>query len=310
MALLQLPSELLFHILSLVGSPFFSQDARRLTVSKRWYQIAWLVTARELDITPQSGLLSLPRFLANEEVFGRVQTHLKSVKLSLEGFDADPRAELVDETNADLEEEWIAQTDRHLEALATKLQRCPQLECLTLIAPLDVYYLEVGPFAKLLSMRHLTVLDVDMGGLCPVNAFPDSETHLCRSINSRLPSLRRLRCRMYRICDTILMPPEDGVSLRLKEVIINLARTQHANGCSVRFPIYICASPPGYPRSTRADIERRATALAARLETPRMVRVIDVVRGDIHAFDAITGRRMVLAPGAEWDADGKTIVES
>ncbi|KAK4042291.1 hypothetical protein C8A01DRAFT_14094 [Parachaetomium inaequale] len=312
MALVRLPSELLLHILSEVGSQFFAKDARRLTVSKRWFSFAWLVFARELRVTSQS----LARFLADEEAFRRVQPHLRSFNFFLQAFVDDPGFDplrLHDGTFQHCQTAWRAETDSSLTRLATALQQCPRLESLRFAVSIHTYGLASGTIADLISARHLTSLDLDLGGgPIPVVDNPGRGTHLCPRINALLPSLRRLRCRMSFMCGALLKPLETESPLQLEEVIINLTQTKPG---AVRKSMLNCRDPLASTRlsAVNAAFEDRATALAGQLRKPRMVRVIMLKMPGrrVYAYDAVEQRRVWLGPEAEheWDADGEVMTE-
>jgi hypothetical protein len=67
MALMRLPSELLLLILESLGPKFFREDVGRLTISKKWLDLAWGVYARDLQLTESS----LGKFIENETAIAR-----------------------------------------------------------------------------------------------------------------------------------------------------------------------------------------------------------------------------------------------
>jgi hypothetical protein len=304
MALVQLPSELLLRILGYVGSQFFSQDVRRLAVSKRWYSIAWLILAEECHLTCRT----LPRFLTNEEAFERTQTHLRSIDL-LVAFQAPSHLELY------FEEPWLAETNDRLTKLAVKLRRCPLLGRLHLVLSNNVFGLQPSSIPGLLSLPNLTTLELEVGyhSVIPVR---DDRKHLCCCINALLPSLRRLRCRMISVCERLLEPLPTEQPLELEELILNLTDDEAI--------IFYGASD--FPRRCLDDrnrdfslvrdaVEAQATALAARMRNPRMVRIISyrerTAPSNVYAFDALSGRRSWFSPRpmGEWDGSTMGLVE-
>ncbi|KAH6845739.1 hypothetical protein B0I37DRAFT_344851 [Chaetomium sp. MPI-CAGE-AT-0009] len=307
MALLQLPSELLLHILSHVGASFFYEDLHRLRVSKRWYSLTWLILARELHLD----LRSLPRLLANEAAFERIRPHIGSVNLSLHFLDKT----VPDEPSVD--DKCIVEANSCLDQLVAPLRRCPQFKALSIVAALDLFGLSTGSIGRLLSVSPLTSLHIDIPSRMALwlgrPGYNDHTAHLCCCINALLPSLRRLSCRLHLICDKLLEPlPNDANGpLKLEELIINLTQPPFTD------------VGPSYPRNcaailwpfepTRKAIKRQATELVARLAKPRMVRVIEYGIRDtpqeIYAYDAITRRRTVLDLDAEWDAEGRAIAD-
>lgn len=147
---------------------------------------------------------------------------------------------------------WIAHLTSSLAELAATPLRCPGLRCQKLKARLERFemsghqrhgFMMVTPLTDLLSIRHLYSLDFDTAGSYPLSWACDSDIHFCRSINALLPSLRRLRCRMDRICECLLEPPPDETALKLEEVIINFSPIEwSARITSIRYPYY-CQTP-------------------------------------------------------------------
>jgi hypothetical protein len=308
MALLQLPSELVGHILADVGSEFFYQDTRRLTVSRRWYGLALPLLTRDLEFACVS---SLEEFFMSHSAVAQAETHLRSVRLDLEIFYDELVSRRLEPYTETLEAQWRSEINDRLASLAAALQRCPRLGILSVIAPVGIgglvaLALAPEPFVGLLSAGNLTSLVLDIAGDHSIRAREGDEPHLCFHINALLPSLRRLRCRMFWICGSILRPLPDECQSKLEEVIINLTREHCAVDKLGEFPRHCRATRVGELFSATKTLQTRATELAARLHNPRMVRVIAFEPGSYrsYAFDALTGRRMWLDLKADWDADG------
>ncbi|KAI8629335.1 hypothetical protein F5Y19DRAFT_432287 [Xylariaceae sp. FL1651] len=324
MSLLQLPTELLLHILGYLGPEFFRQDITRLTISTRWYRLAWQLLVRDLQLTTRS----LVRFTKDEAVLLRSHPFITTVQLSFYGFnDPKPLTQIAhhakdpDDTDGITIYERILQLNSSLATLATMLHRCPCLRDLKIKAgPGDPQYLEhnlgrrgyllAKPLASLLSVHHLTSLELDTAGSYPLSDAGDSGTHLCCSIGSLLPSLRRLRCRMDIICDALLKPAIQDTPLNLEELIINLSLSELSDSVtSYRYPRRCGSASVESTLQLRATIESQATKLSRQLSSPRMVRIIshELPSFAIYGFDALTGQRVRLKPGMQWDADGELV---
>jgi hypothetical protein len=226
MALLQLPPELLLHVIGYLGPELFGQDIRRLTVSRTWYDFAWKVLVRDLRFTPQS----LRRFIDDDAVLARSQPYVTTIQLYLGGHGVLNHSQppLTGEpVPVSDDDEWAAELNSSLVKLVATLRRCPALRSLELKSrALDIQrrqYLTAQPLADLLSVRHLTSLVFDTAS-CHLNS-PDG-THLCRSINTLLPSLRRPHCRMDMVCEALLELPPGDAPLALEEIIVNLSISQ------------------------------------------------------------------------------------
>lgn len=345
---MQLPPELLLLIFGCLGTGFFREDLGRLTVSKQWWHLAWTVLVRHLQF---DNLSSLEKFTKHEAVVAQSQPYINTVSLSIgfrqplhvnkthvtksrsrrraKKLTILPEAELFGvasskstarkatvSTNA-VGEDGIknepSQLNSSLTTLAATLQGCHAMRSLKveIQLPRAARPLVLGkPLVDLLSVPHLTSLHYDTGG-CLLAPTEYSGTHRCRSISAMLPSLRRLRCRMERMCEDLLAPPPGEAPLALEEVIVYLTAPQCVHDVkSCRFPDVF------YLRHIRELMEKQARALVARLANPRMVRVITHealpgVRGPLmpYALDVIEGKRTKLRFNAEWDAEGVVVDE-
>lgn len=324
MSLHQLPPELLLDILGLLGSAFFRQDVRRLLVSKWWYQLAWPVFLQDLEFHAES----LERFILAFERPGMLRSiheYVKTASLVLDGFeDWDSALPATGPLEIDFKvvHTWTFELNTYVAALAGILQQCPRLRLLRLEARPERHpprlgllrrdYLVQLPVASLVSIGQLTCLEIDTAGTNLAHGSPASGVHLCTIINTMLPALRRLRCRMSSICPAIFKVPERGSLPKLEEVIINLSLSDpRGSDTSYRYPNR-CGFLPGdnFPR-LKADIETSAREFVLIINKPRMIRILShTFPGlDLHSLDVLTDRRMVLAPAAPWDADGEALVE-
>ncbi|KAK4237076.1 hypothetical protein C8A03DRAFT_16341 [Achaetomium macrosporum] len=308
MALVSLPAELLLPILDDLGPRFFHQNVRRLTISKRWYALAWPVFARELILTSAS----LARFVSDEAVFRRMEPHIASARLSIGGKKLRFKP-------GDLGAVYVARKDKlsktdstRLRKVATKLQQCPALRSLRLNFTLDSPNTQL-PFADLVGLRHLTSLEIDAILLPAVPRGTTTDDCWCCHINRLLCSLRRLRCRISPACRRLLEIDRavgSGLPVGLEELIINLdcRTTLDWMPRSCRYMPY-GPYPPGSGFTHFDGIKTQAAALALHMTRPRMVRVIeyDCQAREIRAFDALTGRQSRLPRDYEWDAEGELI---
>ncbi|KAI1194020.1 hypothetical protein F5X97DRAFT_338227 [Nemania serpens] len=322
MFLLQLPNELLLDILSNAGREFFRQNVSRLTVSRQWYGLAWQVMARDLLLTTTS----LMKLTENEAALMRNRPRIATVELRFNGFEdsglltqTNRPAMEQDHITADIVDKWTTRLNSSLAKMCAALQQCPGLQCVTVKAAPEKYdiglerlgYLTVEPLADLLSVCHLTSLELDIGGSYPLGQTSDPNTHFCRLINSQFPSLRKLRCRINTVCEHLLKPPNNEKPLRLKEVIVNLSVVKGGHDIKLYGYSGKCQPIPGEKPWPQMDaIESQAVKLASCLRNPRMVRIIYVyalIDSCPHAYDALTGQRFRLKRGAQWDADGELL---
>ncbi|TPX18627.1 uncharacterized protein E0L32_002484 [Thyridium curvatum] len=313
MSLLSLPAEIQLCVLGFLGSGFFQEDSRRLTVSAQWHAVAIQVMFWNLQLTVNS----LKRLTENEAALGRCRVHTRTVRLLFETFKglSAPVA-----SNPDL---VATQISRSLLKLAPTLQQCRGLNRLELKAlhyefqdlepqsRLHYQYLMPKPLSQLLTVQNLTSLRLDIAGSQISKAVPD--IHLCASIQALMPSLRCLHCRMETICTSLLDISSIDQSIGLEELIINLSLSNLTDTWTAyRFPKWCQSDRLEGVSVLRNELEDQAAELASHLDTARCIRVISHTFPSLDwvAFDAVQGRRVRLEAGSEWDAQGETLEDT
>jgi hypothetical protein len=222
-------------------------------------------------------------------------------------------------------EQWTARLNSSIFCLGAILRPCAQLRHYKLEARPEHHepghglvpraYLAAPALISLLSVGHLTTLHIDMGGTYFTRLpRPSDGIHLCSTVNTLLPTLRRIRCRMCSICDDLLEPPAGDKRLCLEEVIINLSLSELSDFyTSYRYPTG-CWPVSGETASfqqLRSSVERQVRTPATRLENPKMVRVLSHTFPalQVYAYDALADQRILLASDAPWNADGEVAEE-
>ncbi|KAG5975607.1 hypothetical protein E4U55_007639 [Claviceps digitariae] len=328
MSLLRLPPEIIFNILRLLGSAFFHQDIRRLLISKWWYEFAWPVFCQ--DVKLHAG--SLERFvLASKRVklLHSIRKYVQTVDLGLDGFEdwhsTLSTSNATESTEIDLQvvHVWTSKLNGYIADLAGILQQCTKLRLLKIEArperhPLPLrlqrrHYLAASPLAGLVSISsQLTCLEIDTAGTHLMDDKDAPKLHLCNKIRTLLPTLRRLRCRMSSVCPTLLDVSAGGRPLALEEVIINLSLSDNrGSDTSYRYPSRCEALPNDNFLRLKADMESCARELVLQMNNSRIFRILShTFPGmDLHSFDVLAERQMILAPTASWDADGEELKE-
>lgn len=339
MSLDALSQEIWVNILSHVGTAYFRQDVRRLTVSRKWYNIAWPVLFQDCEFTSESLVTFLGK--CKDKGFRElIQRYLQSVHLSLNGFTStklpssspstDPSDPSVPTNDAETRQnawEWTGQLGDNQVKLADILKGCKKLHSLGLVAKpegrdpdvglTDRPYLMLLPLWSLLaSTSNVTSLIFDTGGSSIIPILKGGETshlctHLCAKISQMYPNLRQLRCRMNTICPKVLTPPEDSKDLPLEEVVINL-RLKEDDGALGR-PSQCFSSRRRVGSQLAALLEKAAKDLVPYLRNPKMVRLmypaLDMYTSDteIHCYNALTGERRRLRETDAWDAEGEAL---
>ncbi|KAI9150392.1 hypothetical protein HJFPF1_10158 [Paramyrothecium foliicola] len=311
-----LPQEILLSILGYRGSSFFREDVTRLTVSKRWYRAAWLVFARDIELTNGS----LIHLLDDQAIISRVQPVLKSAVLHLEmpaTNDHDTAIPYDDDDDEHLVERAIRLRSA-LEVLANALHQCPQLQNLEITARLHLSditqpgYSDAKLLANLVSIPLLTSFYLDTASLRPTIIRKDPDIHACCELNSLLPSLRNLRCRMDNVCEALLKPPSGVQSLQLEEVIINLSISGLSGTVTAyRYSRDCVSDTPNNFLQLQQVIEAQAVALS-QISQARTIRILyhQLPSLDVFAFDAVLGKRVKFELGAAWDSMGELVDES
>ncbi|KAI0200868.1 hypothetical protein F4808DRAFT_426953, partial [Astrocystis sublimbata] len=210
--------------------------------------------------------------------------------------------------------------NRDLTALALLAQQSPKLRTLRMRfrhPPSDGPrrsgdYLTFSTMQEFLSMENLSVLVLDTS----VGFFASGEEkagdHVCTAVNALLGSLRTLHVRMPSICPDILSLVDAKESLRLSTVAINLCSPLDVPGITSLSHSKRCGSQEGGVPQLKADLVVQAEALAARMSSPKTVRILThlLLKFETQSFDVLTGKTMRLVDGAAWDEDGQIIEDS
>ncbi|KAK0645730.1 hypothetical protein B0T16DRAFT_411823 [Cercophora newfieldiana] len=278
--LLNLPSEVLLEIISYLDFPFFAADIGRLTLSRRWYDLA-LSSLRNLQLA--LGPLQLPWVPAIINL-----VHPSIISLSLV---------LTPDKSRTAEE--LRSLQATLRALANNiLKNCRSLRNLSIALGYlwDVPPMTYTAHSLLVSVpQNLTTLCIDTS-LCSWTGQPRNRPapkwHLCDTINKIifLGSLRTLHCRMISACEKLLALPEDishdnpVTSLKLKRVVISLTwciARSHRRDIDKTCPHVPCNSLR-FTRSCEEGVKdyclpeaitQQAVLLAERMKKPEVVRV-------------------------------------
>lgn len=274
--LLSLPPELLLDIFSFIGAENFRRDVRRLSVCKKWYAYARPILLGNLRLQ-STDLLPMLLAMRKDATLAAVQQMTKQVHLTII---------------------TMYTSVSKLEQLASRLKVFAALRTLVVRSRGHTHTMHSQIFSSL-ATHQLTSLEVDLKTV----RFAQDGVHLCDSISRLVPTLKSLRCRMPRMCNSLLeSPPGD-----LEELVLNI----------------FCAYPNPYDTkhcstgSTlnddrhRAVLEARLVQFAASMRNPKTVRLFHRFRNleTTYAFDAIKKRRFYLGFCPFWDKDGVLLPE-
>lgn len=276
--LFSLPPELLLPIFSFVGVENFRENVRRLAVCKEWYAYAQPTLLGNLWVRDSVNLLPILRATRRGPRLAAAQQMTKHV---------------------DVDMGWWPSAF-HLERLASRLQVFAALRTLVIRkhgAPPYPSRLRSQVFSSFAAITQLTSLEIDIENV----DLQQGGAHLCNSISQRIPTLRRLRCRLPRICNDLLeTPPGD-----LEELIISIVSPYKSF-----FITRQCFTGLRFD-DHQAILEARLVQFAASMRRPKIVRLLHHSWNlpKIYAFDAIRKRRLFLGPDPAWDADGVLLPE-
>ncbi|KAL1849368.1 hypothetical protein Daus18300_013299 [Diaporthe australafricana] len=284
--LLSLPPELLIPIFSYVGIGNFRQDVRRLAVSKEWYAFTRPILLGNLRLHT-TDLRPMLRAMRGAKKLAAAQQLAKHIDLTIDS--PPPNPQLGDKTS---------QTIYALEELSSKLKGFDVLRTLAIRSRLaDDCAMSNQVFSGFVDHRHLTSLEIDLVDI----RFERTPVHLCDYISQLIPNLKRLGCRLSRICSELLAtPPKD-----LEELVINLGASREEGD----LPRHCFGKLSRSPDELRKGLVTRLVEYAATMHNPKMVRLI-VGWPDYNrpfAYDAIEQQWLLLELDSAWDADGEVV---
>ncbi|KAM7192101.1 hypothetical protein V8F33_008526 [Rhypophila sp. PSN 637] len=313
MLLLRLPPEIL-------------ADLGRLTVCKQWLEFALPAYFRHITLSRQT-LRSL--------VTSGVMKSPFSLQRSLETLDIELVTLYGQEYLPESFGPQHSQALTHMESLnndlarlATIAQQSPRLRNLRIRirspdlppdSPPDSPeppnmprgYLRVPTMQALLSVENLRYLVIDLsGGYLNSPGQQGDDRHICPHINALLRTLRTLHVRMRSICPDVLKPRDSNDTLQLSQVVINFSLITNTDLATSAVHSRRCGSEGvGGFLQLKAEIHEQAEALATRMASPRMIRILShsLPQFEIRSLDVLTGKITVLDDDMAWDEDGKSI---
>ena len=326
------------QIMHYLGASYFQRDIRRLTISKQWFYFAATSCFQNIDLTPKK----LRRLLASkhtESVLSHLRNNLELLSITFYGFDQ-CNLEANEETSTHGKDEsyWIGEAGRaelaawtvslnnDIVKVSDVLKDCQKLQEIHIVAanelnPLLLYlprrdYLFASVVHNLISIKHLTVLKLDLHGTSLVTPNYQNNLHICTSIGALLTTLKRLQLRMCSICADVLRPQDPYIRLRLQEVVINLCLYSSSSTITAAKHSVFCRQPNQLDRPNfnelRVSIEDQAKALAAQMSSPKVVRVLTqkLPLSELQSLNILNGKVMVLSDGMAWEDDGATEEDS
>lgn len=341
MSLLSLPPEILTQIFDHIDSSFFRENLAHLTVSKLWFEFARptflkniTLSAENLRVLVSSGATKEPSPLQDslEALFLKIRGD--QVRISRfyqeyryrQGSNASNAPPAPDEFHGDNAlETWLKDLDTNLAQLAIMAQKSRRLRVLRIQAwgypapaPLPsydgYYYLSLPTMRALLSVENLSVLVLDLSTNFLISSRGrggDAGGHICTAIGTLLGTLRTLHVRMRSICPDVLKPRDPNGSLRVSTVVVNLSLDLNLGGITSASHSRQCGPLSWGFLQLKADMREQAEALAARMASPKTVRILTHSYPNFRrqSLDVLTGKTMILEGDVAWDEDGETVEE-
>jgi hypothetical protein len=325
--LLELPAEVVAHIMDYVGSSFFRENVKRLTVCKMWFTFARPVLFTELHFTRDS----LQRWMSYRHLGqGRplIQEHMRVLDIKLRG---------VEDWNAMREHlritesihnmviavgQWTSALNNDLIMLGgvAKGSRKLQRICIQALTQVDpdapdrrrCDYLIQPSLETLLSIKTLTDLELDLVGtqLWADHGMRSSNSHICPIIGGLLVTLKRLRLRLRSICYAAITPPDGSTNLHLNDMVINLSLSNESPFITSATHSMACGGSGPVTFTPKGAFHWRAEAVALSVASPKKFRLVShtLPNAVIQSLDLLTGDLYTLKDGAEWDGDGEIVI--
>lgn len=304
--LMNLPSEILLLILEHLPASFFQQNLARLTLSRRWYSLAFPIYYPRIELTPRViSRLVHRKSKALDKARAQLRKSLRCANIVIPGVktsDPDSLWPNVANSHGRWNHDTVAattsfNTTRNLCRLYLLLHECRELRTVRFTAawqnhawradPLQPSYLclhSLEPYVTL--MTHVTSLDLDLCGTDVVNAAGET-AHFCDHLRQLLSRLRTLRLRMRSICHVALLPLE-GRDVTLGELSVNLYLGRVSDNNPKLNSSRRCTD--GEPRrwdSPMNELRVRMRKLVKQMAEPRKAEMVHLApSGEVHAWDA------------------------
>ncbi|KAK3906449.1 hypothetical protein C8A05DRAFT_29653 [Staphylotrichum tortipilum] len=302
----QLPAEIWLMILEHLPPSFFQQDIRRLTLSRRWYSLAFPAFYPRVEYTPRViSRLIHRKSKSLDRSRSLLRKSLRSINIVLEGFCTAPPGTAGNRANGTSggdPDTTCFNTASNLARFCVMLLDFRELQAVRFVAswqnrawradPLQPRgYLPLRSLEPYLGRltKHVTSMDLD---LCGTDVVDDSGTqlHFCSYVGPLLSKLKTLRLRMRTICHIALWPVGDQpvtlgeltLSVYLGRVSENNPKLNSSRSCT--------SSGAWEWISPMDELRTRMSGLVKDMAKPKRAEMVHLApSGEVHVWKASTG---------------------
>jgi hypothetical protein len=239
MSLQALPNELLEQILFSVGADEFRNRVDRLTVFKRWYDIAHTMIIRHTKITQQN-VSKFPPPPEQIRVRELLKQDMRKLSIHISATEGSEYRSSLSTTEMQKTYYWHTALNKDLTRIAEFAQTCSRLTDVSFGTSIQWNYWSANCGPEFYSMTqlllptrssHITKLNLDLYGAWIADQASGDEPrrpagpgyrHICPLVNKHLPTLQKLQIYAYKMCNELLDATEYLGDLQLEEVILKL----------------------------------------------------------------------------------------
>ncbi|KAK0651193.1 hypothetical protein B0T16DRAFT_453695 [Cercophora newfieldiana] len=288
-----LPPELWLMILDYLPPSFFQENLGRLTLSKRWYDLAFPIFLRRLEYTPKVISRIVDRRRATSPSHSKAAALLKARDNVLKSrcvtvvIDGNPDNTCFNTPDNLLRFGDLLRKSKHLKTLRLISRPANERWKADPCSENDPLIGSLFPLTDRLTF--LTELDIDLFGGSRVPKA--SSDHLCTKIRPLLLRLRRLSIRSRCLCkEAFRLFPGEKVSLQHLTVDLDLGTISKVNP-KLNTTSLCDPDRAAFPRAWRwqnpiDELRRALKVLAKRMCHPEQVQIIHkALNGEIHLWD-------------------------
>ncbi|KAL1838190.1 hypothetical protein VTJ49DRAFT_2947 [Mycothermus thermophilus] len=312
-----IPSEILIMILEHLPGSFFQQDIGRLTISRRWFNLAIPIFYSRIDFTPRviSRLVHV-KSASVDKARARLRKSLRCANIVLNGISTthgngrrggssiiDLSRTLI--TTSQVTDTACWNTPNNLIRLAVLLGGFLSLTSIRFVAgwsnpfwfadPLQPGYLGISSLDPYLNpLPNVTSLDLDLHGTSVIDDKGEP-VHFCSYIRPLLSRLRTLRLRARSLCLVAFAPPDsdspwsEPPPVTVSHLTVNLYLGRASEYNPKLNVVRQCFDWPRWQMLSVQDARRAMRGLVRRMPEPKRAELVHLApNGEVHMLDLST----------------------